>query len=288
MKLLGWALGLLLVIGGIDDIATINRLKKQAEEAYQQGDYTQAVQYYQLLVDSMQVQDERVRLNLAHAQLHAGDTATAQRQYGQLMNAEGAAIKSVAYQQLGNITTQQQQYDNALAMYKESLKANPTNEDARYNYELVKKLKKEQEQQQQQSDDNQEQSDEEKDQQEQQNQEQNEEQSEQQQDQEGESTDEQNQEQQQSESDQQEGDQQQSNESEPQEQNTQQGEEQSEGEKSEEEMSNSPLSERLEEMNISEEKARMILEAMRNNEMQYIQQNRRKPTKPKDRSKPDW
>ncbi len=287
MKLLGWVLGLLLFIGGIDDIATVNRLKKQAEEAYQKGDYTQAVQYYQLLVDSMQVQDERVRLNLAHAQLHAGDTATAQRQYSQLMNAESTNIKSVAYQQLGNITTQQQQYQDALAMYKESLKANPANEDARYNYELVKKLQKEQEQQQEQSEDNQDQSDEEKEQQEQQNQEQNEEQSEQQQDQEGESTDEQNQEQQQSDSEQQEGDQQ-SEEADPQEQNTQQGEEQSEGEKSEEEMSNSPLSERLEEMNISEEKARMILEAMRNNEMQYIQQNRRKPTKPKDRSKPDW
>ena len=286
MKLLGWVLGLLLFVGGIDDIATINRLKKQAEEAYQKGDYTQAVQYYQLLVDSMQVQDERVYLNLAHAQLHAGDTATAQRQYGQLMNAESAAIKSVAYQQLGNLTTQQQQYQDALAMYKESLKANPANEDARYNYELVKKLQKEQEQQQDQSEDNQDQSDEEKE-QEQQNQEQNEEQSEQQQDQEGESTDEQNQDQQQSDSEQQEGDQQ-SEEADPQEQNTQQGEEQSEGEKSEEEMSTSPLSERLEEMNISEEKARMILEAMRNNEMQYIQQNRRKPTKPKDRSKPDW
>ncbi|MEO0332757.1 MAG: tetratricopeptide repeat protein, partial [Bacteroidota bacterium] len=145
MKILGWLLGLLMLITGIDDIATINRLKKQAEDAYQSGDYAQAVQYYQVLVDSMQVQDERVRLNLAHAQLHAGDTTTAQQQYSRLMNAESASIKSVAYQQLGNITTQQQQYDNALAMYKESLKANPTNEDARYNYELVKKLKKEQE-----------------------------------------------------------------------------------------------------------------------------------------------
>ena len=282
MKLLGWVFGLLLFIGGIDDIATINRLKKQAEEAYQQGEYAQAIQYYQLLVDSMQVQDERVYLNLAHAQLHAGDTATAQRQYGQLMNAESTDIKSVAYQQLGNITTQQQQYADALAMYKESLKANPANEDARYNYELVKKLQQEQQQQQQdQSEDNQDQSDEQQEQQEQQNQEQ----SEQQQDQDGESTDEQNQEQQQSDSEQQDGEQQSAD---PQEQNTQQGEEQSEGEESEEEVSNSPLSERLEEMNISEEKARMILEAMRNNEMQYIQQNRRKPTKPKDRSKPDW
>ncbi len=83
MKLAWWIFGLLLVIGGIDDIATINRLKKQAEEAYQSGDYAQAVQYYQTLVDSLQVDDEKVRLNLAHAQLQVGDTASAQRRYGQ-------------------------------------------------------------------------------------------------------------------------------------------------------------------------------------------------------------
>lgn len=286
MKLAFWVLSLLLLIGGIDDIATINRLKKQAEEAYQKGEYDQAVQYYQTLVDSLQVQDSKVKLNLAHAYLQAGDTATAQRQYGQLMNADDNGIKSVAYQQLGNITTQQQQYQDALAMYKESLKANPSNEDSRYNYELVKKLQKEQEQQQQSDSENkQDQSEEQKDQQqnqEQQNQEQSEEQ---QQDQEGESTDESNSEEQQGESEKQEGEQQPTD---AEEQNAQEGEEQSEGEKSEEEMPSSPLSERLEEMNISEEKARMILEAMRNNEMQYIQQNRRKPTKPRDRTKPDW
>jgi hypothetical protein len=45
---------------------------------------------------------------------------------------------------------------------------------------------------------------------------------------------------------------------------------------------------KLEQMKISEEKARMILEAMKNQEKQYLQQNKRKPTKSKDRTKPDW
>ena len=292
MKIASLIFGLLLMIGGIDDIATINRLKKQAEQAYQHGDYEQAIQHYQVLVDSLLVEDDKIRLNLAHAYLQAGDTATAQRQYGQLMNADNTNIKSVAYQQLGSINTHQQQYKDALALFKESLKANPANEDSRYNYELVKKLQKEQEQQQQQdkSENNQDQSEEQQqDQQQNQNQDQQEgeQQSEeqQQQDQQGESTDESSSDEQQSDQERQEGEQQPSD---AEEQNAQQGEEQSEGEKSDEEQSASPLSERLQEMNISEEKARMILEAMRNNEMQYIQQNRRKPTKPRDRSKPDW
>ncbi|HEY0654481.1 MAG TPA: hypothetical protein VGD65_15175 [Chryseosolibacter sp.] len=45
---------------------------------------------------------------------------------------------------------------------------------------------------------------------------------------------------------------------------------------------------KLEQMKISEEKARMILEAMKNQEKQYLQQNKRKATKSKDRTKPDW
>jgi hypothetical protein len=47
-------------------------------------------------------------------------------------------------------------------------------------------------------------------------------------------------------------------------------------------------SEKLEELNLTEEKARMILEAMKNNEIQYIQQNKRKATKRPDSDKPDW
>ena len=41
-------------------------------------------------------------------------------------------------------------------------------------------------------------------------------------------------------------------------------------------------------MNISEEKAKMILEAMKNNEVQYLQQNKRKATQKKKSGKPDW
>ncbi len=48
------------------------------------------------------------------------------------------------------------------------------------------------------------------------------------------------------------------------------------------------IKDKLEEMNISPEKAEMILEAMKNNEKQYVQQNKRKATKRKDSDKPDW
>lgn len=70
---------------------------------------------------------------------------------------------------------------------------------------------------------------------------------------------------------------------------SQQAEEQ-ETEEQGEEMDEPPQtrSEKLEELNLTEEKARMILEAMKNNEIQYIQQNKRKATKKPDSNKPDW
>ena len=263
-------------IGGIDDIATVNRLKEQAKTALEQKDYAQAASYYTKLVDSLRVDDEAVRINLAHALLLSGDTAQSQLRYSQLTGSQSAAIKSVAYQQLGVLASGQKKYPEALATFKESLKANPANEESRYNYELVKKLLEQQQEQEQQDQEDQQQDDQQKESpedQEKQKQEgeQQEEKGEPGEDQEGEPQD------------------QQSGEQEPrdaEEQEAQEGE-QSEGEK-DQEQSSSPVSDKLKEMNISEEKAQMILEAMRNNEMQYIQQNRRKPQKPRDRTKPDW
>ena len=76
----------------------------------------------------MRISDEAVRLNLAHALLMAGDTATAQRNYGSLTASEDRLLKSVAYQQLGVVASGQKKYEEALAIFKESLKANPANE----------------------------------------------------------------------------------------------------------------------------------------------------------------
>ncbi|MEX2512404.1 MAG: hypothetical protein WD398_05825 [Cyclobacteriaceae bacterium] len=48
------------------------------------------------------------------------------------------------------------------------------------------------------------------------------------------------------------------------------------------------LRQRLEEMNITPEQAAQILDAMNSNELQYIQQNRKKPTQQPKRGLPDW
>ncbi len=284
---------LALIPGDIDKIAKVNKLKQEAKEAYLNGDYETALSKYQYLTDSLGVKDDNISLNLANAYYNTKDTAQAINGYSSLLNSSSKLIRSTANQQLGVISTRNKKFKEALDHFKEALRADPANEDARYNYEMMKKILEEQEQQQQQQNqqnqDQQDQKDQQQDQDQQQQQQQNQEgqdeqnqqQDEQQQEQEGESE----QEQEQQEGKEQEQEQQEGEQKEQEQQEQQEGEESDE--KKQEEQANS-ISEKLEEMKISEEKAKMILEALKNKEIQYYQQTKKKPTKRKDPNKPDW
>ena len=67
-------------------------------------------------------------------------------------------------------------------------------------------------------------------------------------------------------------------------------EEEKEGKQKKEQQAPTPseTEKRLEQMEISPEKARMILEAMKSKEVQYLQQKKRKATQRNDDGKPDW
>jgi len=255
----------------INRIAAINRIKKEAEQAYQNENYKEAVSKYSILVDSLGQKDDKVLLNLSNAYFKVNDTLNAKYLYNQLTDTEDPAIKSLAYQQLGIMANNQNKYQESLYFFKNSLKANPDNEDSRYNYELLKKLLENQQNQNQQN-------------QQDQNQENNKDQDQQEQEQQDQQQqNEQNKEEQENQQDQQESEEQQNQDKkqDPSRQEEQEKDQQQENE-------SQPEPQKLEDMKISEEMAKKILEAMRNNEIQYLQQQRRKPTKSQDSGKPDW
>lgn len=286
-----------------NDISKINQLKKNAEIAYKAGQYDVAVSNYSYLIDTLHIDDEQAVMNLGHAYYQLGEKDLAQAQYQKLALSKEEGLKSIAYQQLGALSNDPKTLEKALSYFKESIKSDPSNQDARYNYELVKKKLKDQNENQDQSQDenqdneNQENKDEEnKDQENQENQDQQE--GDQNQDQEQKDSEEQDQDKQDQQNEDEEGEQnkedQQGQEDEKKEGENQQQEqskpeEGEEGEQNEKEQQQAPSpSDKMQEMNISEEKAKMILEALKNSEVQYIQQNRRKATKRKDSDKPDW
>jgi Ca-activated chloride channel family protein len=140
-------IGLLIILALLIDpgkIGQINSLKSQAKEAYLKGDFKSAVSTYRTLVDSLGVTEDEVRLNLANAYFESKDTANTAMSYQPLTQSTNTKIRSVAHQQLGVLSNRENKYEEALASFKQALKADPANEDARYNYEMVKKKLEEQ------------------------------------------------------------------------------------------------------------------------------------------------
>lgn len=168
--------------------------------------------------------------------------------------------------------------ETALNTVTRGLERYPGDEKLQKLYEkLTQQQKKEQQQKEQEEQQEQQQQEQEQKDQEQQNQEQ----EQQQQDQEQQNQEQQQQQDQEQKQQDQEGE-------EKQEQEGEEGEESEEEQKKKEEEAMKRFMEKLAQMKISKEKAEMILEAMRNNEFQYIQDRKRKATKRKDRTKPDW
>lgn len=136
------------IIGDINKITQVNRAKRNAETAYKNEDYEAAIASFRLLTDSLGVSEDPIFLNLANAYYHKNDTANAEQFYARVLSSNDDNIRSLAFQQMGVINKQKNKLKEAISDFKASLKSNPRNEDARYNYELLKKMLDEQEQQQ--------------------------------------------------------------------------------------------------------------------------------------------
>lgn len=269
-----------LFLSDLDKIALINSLKSDAKKAYQSGDYKTAIEKYQYLVDSLQVREDEVVMNLANAYFQESDSANATSRYQSLTQSKGANMRSLSNLQLGVLANRGGKYEEALGYFKQALKADPTNEEARYNYEMVKKKLEEQKKQEDQNKDKNKQDQDKKD------------------DQNKDSKEKDNKDQKQDQKDKQDQDKKdkqdqenkdkQDQEKKDKEKSDQQKEQEQNEENKEKKDIPPSVSDKLKEMEMSEEKAKMILEAMKNQEIQYLQQNKRKATKPKDKTKPDW
>ena len=279
---------ILLTVFSVKDIgktAKINKLKTDAEKAYKNKQFNLASQYYSTLVDTLGVTEENEMLNLANAYFHLKDTTNAINTY--LRTAATATkpyTKSVAFQQIGVIDVVNKRYEKALESFKQALRAYPENQEARFNYELVKKLLEQQRKQQQNSNNkDQSQQNQDKDKQQQDKDKQQQDKDKQQQDNKDKKQDEKGDQKDKADKQEKDGkdDKAKKEEGEPNQQEEQKG-------KEEEKERNQKLSQRLMNMKLTEEKAKEILDAMKNEEVQYLQQNRKRPQKRNDRNKQDW
>lgn len=233
-----------------DRIDQINKLTKEAEEAFKNEDFTETIEKYELLIDSFDFSNEQVYLNLAHSHLLSKDTLKAIENYNYASLADKSEIKSIALQQLGNISEKNNKLEDALNFYKASIIADNKNNDSKYNYELVKKKLNNKKDQKQNNKNNQSQNEKNKD------------------TSESKKNDNKGQDDKNNKKDKE--------------------EKKSENKENSSKSNEESVEEKLKKINMSKKKAEMILDALNNNEFQYIQQLKRKSKKKSDKNKPDW
>jgi Ca-activated chloride channel family protein len=123
-----------------NEIGVKNRIKEQAALAYTKKDYGTAITQYKKLLKQYHVNDEKVILNIAHSYFNTHDTASATFYYKRIINSISPKISSTANLQLGILEVNKQNYKTGLGYFKEALKHDPGNENARYNFELIYRL----------------------------------------------------------------------------------------------------------------------------------------------------
>ncbi|MEN7546918.1 tetratricopeptide repeat protein [Rapidithrix thailandica] len=281
------------------DVSVVNQHKKAAEKAFMNQKYETAISNYTYLMDSLNVREPEVMLNLAHSYYHTKNMEKAAGMYENLGNIEDTKIRAIANHQRGYMAASEKKYDEALAFFKKALMADPSNDETRYNYEMVKKLLKDQQQNEEKKDQKKEEEKKEEEKKEQQQKDEQKKQEQQQQEKEQQKQENgQKNEDQQSGQDQQDKEKQKPEDTEKQKQGEEkekqpqnkdgQNNSEEENKKLQDQKMQQMRQQRLQKMNMSEEKANMILNAMRNNEVQYYQQMQKKPTKKKNSGKPDW
>ena len=159
------------------------KLVKQGNHAYKAGEYDKALAKYK---EAQQAGGTPgvVEYNLGNAHYRLGESEPAQQAYGLSLSPKETEDNSASLYNLGNAFFQEQKFEEAVSAYIEALKRNPSDEDARYNLELSRRMLNQAQQQQEQQDEqkeNQEQDKEQKQDEEQQEQEQQDEQQQQEQ-----------------------------------------------------------------------------------------------------------
>ena len=129
----------------IRNLKGVSYYKKENFENSEENFKTNAIKY---------PKDARLHFNQANAQVKNGMLEEAEQNYKLALNNKQFNDRSKALQNLGNVKFLQKDYKNAIKNYRDALVEDPTNLDARYNYELAARMLQRQQEQKQKQEQN--------------------------------------------------------------------------------------------------------------------------------------
>jgi len=128
---------------------------------YNNNEFEKARQYYEsILIDRND--DPAANFGLGATAFQQQDYAAAMKGFETALGTDNNELKSSAYYNMANILAQNERLEESLAFFRKSLELNPSDLDAKINYELIK-FQLQQQQQQQNQDQNQNQDENDKD-----------------------------------------------------------------------------------------------------------------------------
>ena len=120
---------------------------------YNNNEFEKARQYYEsILIDRND--DPAANFGLGATAFQQQDYAAAMKGFETALGTDNDKLKSSAYYNMANILAQNKRLEESLAFFRKSLELNPSDLDAKINYELIK-FQLQQQQQQQNQDQNQ-------------------------------------------------------------------------------------------------------------------------------------
>ena len=149
------AVGLAAAMAGLPPSAAAQAGRADVQEGnrlYREGRYDEAHERY---LEALRAAPDSpvIRFNDANALYESDEFARAVDAYRGAIEAADPVLEAQAWYNLGNALYRQQQVEGALAAYKEALRRNPGDTDAKHNLEVaLEQLQQQEQQQQQQSD----------------------------------------------------------------------------------------------------------------------------------------
>tara|TARA_R100001143_G_scaffold63570_1_gene72053 strand:- start:2867 stop:3589 length:723 start_codon:yes stop_codon:yes gene_type:complete len=126
---------------------------RKANSAFEQGNYAEAAELYQQAI-SQDPDNPHLHFNLARTLYELGQNDAATEAYDRYKSLTELPVeKSYADYNKGRMLTDQAKYQEAVDYFREALRNNPNDADAKFNYELALQKQQEQEEQQEQDPD---------------------------------------------------------------------------------------------------------------------------------------